>query len=89
MVWRTTDGNRTGGDMKYGILQAEMTWQEVAQIEALKARDVAMPVVEGEYEFDGGKRKYHKCPICDEYVYDGEVFCRTCGQRLDMENIAL
>ena len=75
--------------MKYGTVQAEMTWQEVAQIEALKARDVAMPVVEGKYEFDGGKGKYYKCPICDEYVHDGEVFCSTCGQRLDMENIKL
>ena len=75
--------------MKYGAVHAEMTWEEVAQIEALKARDTAMPVVEGEYEFNAEKRKYYKCPICDEYVHDGEVFCRTCGQRLDMENIAL
>ena len=75
--------------MRYGTMQAEMTWQEAAQIEALKARDKARPIVEGKYELNGVVHKYYECPVCGEYVYAGYEFCRTCGQRLDTENIAL
>lgn len=75
--------------MKYGTVQAEMTWQEAAQIEALKARNEAMPVIESTYTFEGTEHKYYKCPVCGEYLYPEDVFCRTCGQRIDTENIAL
>ncbi len=75
--------------MKYGTIHAEMTWQEAAQIEALKTRNEAMPVIEMSYTLDGEKHKYYKCPICEEYLYPGDVFCKTCGQKIDMNNIAL
>lgn len=75
--------------MKYERLTCELSWEEVAYLEGLKKRDVAKPIVEHEFEWDGRKHKVYKCPVCDETLGSRDAFCGICGQRVDRENIAL
>ena len=73
-----------------GTMNVPMTLEKANYYNALERRDMAKAVVEHTYkDNEGNEHSYYKCPVCDEFVYDGEAFCKSCGQRIDMENIEL
>ena len=72
-----------------GTMNVPMTLEKANYYNTLEARDKAMPIVANEYEYNGEKKKYYKCPACGEYWHEGENFCSTCGQRIDTQNIEI
>lgn len=72
-----------------GDIDVRLSLEDVNTINDLIRRDTAKPVRKSEWEYKGKKYINLHCPSCDAVVSEGVVFCRTCGQRLDMENIAL
>lgn len=72
-----------------GTMNVPMTLEKANYYNALEKRDEAMPLEVNVFEYEGKEHKTYKCPMCGEYIYNGELFCKTCGQRLDTENIAL
>ena len=89
MVWRTEDGNRAGGNMITGTMNVPMTLEKANYYNLLEKRDQAMPPIGNTGYINGEARTYYECPICGEYLFERDEFCRTCGQRLDTENMAL
>ena len=73
--------------MDIGKISLSVTLDEMKNINGLLARDEAKAIVRVTSSY-GDEYHYDKCPTCDAVVLDGDVFCRKCGQRLDMENIA-
>ena len=69
-------------DKVRGVIETELTVEEVTTINALIERDTAMAVI----KTDMGN---YKCPACKSYVSSNKVFCTECGQRIDWDNIAL
>lgn len=72
-----------------GTMNIAMTLEKANYYNVLEKRDKAMPAVKGAYTFEGTEHKYYKCPVCGEYLYAEDFFCRSCGQRIDTENNAL
>ena len=72
-----------------GKVDITMSVAEVTHINGLIARDTAMPIRKSVWEYDGKKYTDFKCPKCDSIVRATDGFCHVCGQRLDVENIAL
>ena len=72
-----------------GTMSVTLTLAKVNYYNELEARDTEMPLIEGKYMKDGEEGKYYTCPVCGEYIWTHDVFCRSCGQRIDTENVAL
>lgn len=61
----------------------------INRLNELIERDTPKPLVADGYDiFDETERKY-ACPTCGGRVHDDEMFCKHCGQRLDLCNVAL
>ena len=71
--------------MEIGKINVQMTVAEYNRIKMLNDRDTAKAFVRE--KISGGK--IDRCPECGKALGDIEVFCSNCGQRIDMENIAL
>lgn len=73
-----------------------MRVSEINRLNELVERDEAMPIVEEEKEdFAGEQFASYFCPACRKRLmgnltYEKDInFCKYCGQRIDVENIAL
>ena len=75
--------------MNFSGVRLDMSFKEAKELDDILARNKAKPVEANKYISQGKEGYYYTCPVCGEFVYEGYEFCRTCGQRLDMENIAL
>ena len=59
----------------------------VNYLNELLERDKAMAIVKVHYDITD--HDSYRCPLCNGIVdEDRDNFCRTCGQRIDRENIA-
>ena len=72
-----------------GMMTVTMTLEKANYYNLLEKRDQAIPPIGNKGVYNGEERMYYECPMCGEYLFERDEFCRACGQRLDTENMAL
>ena len=76
-----------------GTMNVPMTLEKANYLNALEARDIAMPIKLYRYSCkrdDGSEfTPTPLCPVCEKVICGEVNFCSNCGQRLDRENIEL
>lgn len=66
----------------WALKKYEDTGLTPEKVTALNERDTAKAM-----EVEAGKIiKFHRCPVCKEYVHETDCFCFSCGQRLKWED---
>ena len=74
-------------DRLNGTVNINLSLSKVNYLNELIERDRAKALVE--YTFNDGTTSL-RCPICERFITGTPyAFCPDCGQRLDIENIAL
>ena len=71
-----------------GKVNTEMSLEQATYLNMLVERDTPMPMRMEEFESEGKKWESYRCPSCDKRISKDDVFCKSCGQRIDVENIA-
>lgn len=71
-----------------GAITVELFLEEAEAINKLIEKDTAKAVIpDGKDAWDENELVY-ACPSCCNRVREGDYFCRNCGQRLDLNNVA-
>lgn len=72
-----------------GNIDITLSVEKVTKINSLIERDKAKPIRKSVWEYMNKQYTDYKCPTCDSEVKTTDGFCKTCGQRLDTDNIKL
>ena len=71
-----------------GKVSVEVSIEQATYLNELVERDIPLAKRAEEYEYEGKKGTLYYCPSCDKNIGEHDVFCKSCGQRIDVENIA-
>lgn len=72
-----------------GNIDITLSVEKVTKINSLIERDKAKPIRKSVWEYKDKQYTDYKCPTCDSEVKTTDGFCKSCGQRLDTDNIKL
>ena len=70
-----------------GTVSADISVEQATYINMLVERDIPLAKREEKFKSEGKEYTIHYCPSCDKSIGEHDVFCKSCGQRIDVSDI--